>query len=140
MPPSVLPPDSSLAQLPGLEPDNLAQLQALGLHTLQHLLAACTTPAARQTLASQLQVQEQRIRKWVALADLARLPSVGGDYCGLLLHAGIASSAQLASIQAPHLQRQILKFQVATLRRRDLCPSIEQVQQWVAEARSLQRS
>ncbi len=137
MPPSVLPPDPSLAQLPGLSPDHLAQLQALGLDTIQNLLAACTTTDARQTLAGQLQIQEQQVRKWVALADLARLPSVGHDYCGLLLHAGIASSAQLATIQAPRLQRQILKFQVATLRRRDLCPSIGQVQQWVAEARRL---
>ncbi len=140
MPPSVLPPDPLLAQLPGLNADTLAQLQRLGLNTAGELCAACTSPAARQDLAGQLQIQEQQVRKWAALADLARLPSVGGEYCGLLLHSGVASSAQLARTQAPRLQRQILKFQVATLQRRDLCPSVGQIQRWVADAQRLSRA
>ncbi|NJL00648.1 MAG: DUF4332 domain-containing protein [Spirulinaceae cyanobacterium RM2_2_10] len=139
MPLSASSSEPPLAQLPGLSQANLEQLQALGLHTPAQLLAACTTPAARQDLAGQLQIQEQQVRKWAALADLARLPSVGCDYCGLLLHAGVASSAQLADSQVPNLQRQILKFQVATLRRRDLCPSLGQIQQWVTEAQGLKR-
>ncbi|NEO63853.1 MAG: DUF4332 domain-containing protein, partial [Moorea sp. SIO4G2] len=38
----------------------------------------------------------QYVNKWVALADLARIPSIGCQYCGLVLHAGICSLTQLA--------------------------------------------
>ncbi|MGH2413501.1 MAG: DUF4332 domain-containing protein [Microcystaceae cyanobacterium] len=35
------------------------------------------------------------------------------------------------------LHQQILRFQVATMQRQDLCPPVEVVQKWVQEARSL---
>jgi hypothetical protein len=86
-------------------------------------------------LATKLQVHIQYVNKWVALADLARIPSAGTQYCGLLLHAGIASVMQLTTTPPHRLHKQILRLQVATLQRRDLCPPVEQVQQWVEQAK-----
>jgi hypothetical protein len=129
-----------IAQLPGLNPQDQAQLDACGIQTTRQLLQRTQTPAQRQALATQLQTRTQRINKWVALADLAQLPAVGCDYCGLLLHAGVSSVAQLAEISLPHLHRQILKLQVAMMQRPDLCPSVDQVGQWIAEAQRFQQS
>lgn len=95
------------------------------------------TPADRLILANQLQIHLQHVNKWVALADLARIPSVGTQYCGLLLHAGIASVAQLAATSIHRLHQQLLRLVVATMQRRDLCPSVEQVQQWSQEAKRI---
>ena len=75
--------------------------------------------------------------KWVALADLARIPSVGCQYCGVLLHVGIISVGQLAQTPLPRLHQQILQLQVATTQRRDLCPSRSEMQVWINQARSL---
>ncbi|MEO0969399.1 MAG: DUF4332 domain-containing protein, partial [Cyanobacteria bacterium J06639_18] len=76
------------------------------------------------------------VNKWVALADLARIPSVGLQYCGLLLHAGVVSAAHLATIPPYRLHKQILRLQVATMQRRDLCPAVEEVQQWIQQAKT----
>ncbi len=126
-----------IEQLPGLSQAEQKQLKASGILTTQDLLERAKTPELKQALANELQLNIKYINKWVALADLARVPSVGCDYCGLILHAGIASVSQLSQTLAPRLHRQILKLQVATMQRNDLCPPVEKVQQWVKEARSL---
>ena len=85
-------------------------------------------------MASKLQLHLQYVNKWIALADLARIPSVGTQYCGLLLHTGMISVAQLAQTPTHRLHQQTLRLQVATLQRRDLCPAIELVKQWSQQA------
>jgi Domain of unknown function (DUF4332) len=125
--------DWSIEQLPGLS----KELQNCGITTTAMLVKQGKTPASRLALANKLQIHLQHVNKWVALADLARIPSVGCQYCGLLLHAGIISVALLAQIPNHKLHGQILRFQVATMQRRDLCPSVELVQQWCQEAQIL---
>ena len=127
----------SIEQLAGLSKENQLQLLELGIKTTGELLQIAKTPTARLELANRLQLHIQYINKWVALADLARIPSVGCQYCGLLLHAGIASVSQLAQTPIHRLHPQILRLQVATMQRKDLCPSVEQVQQWIKQANNL---
>ena len=129
--------DWSIEQLPGLSQQERSQLQECGITTTKELLGEANTPPAKFALANKLHVHIQYVNKWVALADLARIPSVGCQYCGLLLHAGIASAAQLAQTPIHRLHQQILRLQVATMQRRDLCPAIEQVQQWIQEAQTI---
>ncbi len=127
----------ALSQLPGISALDIQNLQELGISTTQQLLRQAHTPVQQRTLAAKLQLHEHHIQKWVALADLARVPSVGDEFCGLLLHAGVTSTLRLAQASPQHLHRQILRLHVATLSRRDLSPAIAQVTQWVAEARQL---
>lgn len=129
--------DWSIEQLPGLSDRDRSQLQDLGITTTRQLLQKASTPASRQALANQLQIKSQYVNKWVALADLARVPGIGCQYCGLLLHAGIGSVAQLAQTPAHRLHQQILRLQVATMQRRDLCPPVEEVAAWIKQAREL---
>ena len=127
----------SIEQLAGLSKENQLQLLELGIKTTGELLQIAKTPTARLELANRLQLHIQYINKWVALADLARIPSVGCQYCGLLLHAGIASVSQLAQTPIHRLHPQILRLQVATMQRKDLCPSVDQVQLWIQQANNL---
>jgi predicted flap endonuclease-1-like 5' DNA nuclease len=131
--------DWPISQLPGLSIAEQTQLQDAGINTTNALVKAGKTPAAKLALASKLQVNINYVNKWVALADLARIPSVGTQYCGLLLHAGVISVAQLAQIPTHRLHKQVMRLQVATLQRRDLCPTVELVQQWSQQAQSLAR-
>lgn len=121
-------------RLPGLSPQDCAQLLECGITTTGQLMVKAGTKANRQLLANQLQRPVQYVNKWVAMADLARLPGVGCEYCGLLLHAGVASVHQLAQISAHRLHQQILRLQVATMQRRDLCPSVDRVSEWIQQA------
>jgi hypothetical protein len=127
----------TIDRLPGLSDREQARLKSCGIHSTGQLLQQSQTPAQRQSLAARLQVHVQYVNKWSALANLAQIPSVGCDYCGLLLHAGISSPTQLAQTSLPRLHRQILKLQVATMQRQDLCPSLDQVSTWIDEARQL---
>lgn len=127
----------SIEQLPGLSQQEQIGLQNCGITTTGDLLRKANTPAAKQELANQLQVNLQNVNKWVALADLARIPSVGCEYCGVLLHSGVASASQLRQIPIYKLHRQVLRLQVTTTRRKDLCPSVEVVQKWIQQAKLL---
>ncbi len=129
--------DWAIALLPGLSTDDHTRLIACGIHTTLQLFNQGKTAETRNQLAGQLQIPIRHVNKWVALADLARIPGVGCQYCGLLLHAGVASPTQLAQTPLDRLHRQMLKLQVATLQRRDLCPEIGEVEQWSRQARML---
>jgi hypothetical protein len=129
--------DWPIEQLPGLSQEEQSQLQNYGIKTTGGLVKQGKTPQDRLVLANKLQVHLQYVNKWIALADLARVPSVGTQYCGLILHAGIGSVAQLAQTPTHRLHQQIMRLQVATMQRRDLCPAIEQVQQWSQQAKIL---
>lgn len=127
----------AIADLPGISAEQQRLLQAQGITTTHQLLLATRTPAAKQQLAAQLKIHPQYIAKWVALADLARIPTVGVQYCGLILHGGVASVQQLAQTPFSRLHQNIVKLQVAHFQRRDLVPALSLVKQWVSEAQQL---
>ncbi len=129
--------DWSIEQLPGLSDQDQSKLREAGIATTGQLLQKASTESSRQALANQLQIKCQYVNKWVALADLARIPGIGCQYCGLLLHAGICSVTQLAQTPAYKLHQQILRLQVATMQRRDLCPQVDEVAGWIKQARNL---
>ena len=127
--------DWPIAHLPGLSKGNQSQLEECSITTTGQLIRMTKTQAAKALLAHQLQINIQYINKWAAMANLARIPSVGCQYCGLLLHAGVASPAQLAQMPVERLHQQILRLHVATMQRNDLTPSVDRVQKWVQQAR-----
>jgi len=126
-----------IEQLPNLSPQDSEKLKSCGIETTSQLLQQASSLSQKQSLSARLEVHIQHIHKWVALADLSRIPSVGRQYCGLLLHTGVCSAAQLAQMNTQDLQRQVLRFQAATLQRRDLCPDAGQIATWIYEAKRL---
>lgn len=125
-----------IEQLPGLDEPDLKALKQQGIANTGALLAAARS-MHQQQLAAKFQVHPQRLRKWIALAELAQVPGVGIQHCGLLLHAGVSSCAQLALMPASRLHKNLLRLQVALLQKRDLCPSVGEVTQWIQQARNL---
>jgi hypothetical protein len=123
--------------LPGLSKEEQSRLEDCGITTTTVLLKYGKTPEKRLELANKLQINLQYVNKWLALADLARIPNVGTQYCGLLLHAGIGSVAQLAMVPVARLHKQILRLQVSTMQRRDLCPPVEEMQIWCQQAQKI---
>jgi predicted flap endonuclease-1-like 5' DNA nuclease len=129
--------DWSIGDLPGLSAPDKALLEQLGITTTAELLESTPDAASKQQLAVKLGTKIQFVNKLVALADLARLPGVGCEYNGLLLHTGVISVKQLAQMPAHRLHQQLLRLQVATLQRRDLCPNLDRVQTWVKQAQAM---
>lgn len=123
--------------LPGLMLPEQKLLKAQGIENTLDLLKQTPTLKSKIELAGKLKLHQKHLNKWIALADLARIPSVGSQYCGLLLHAGIASVGQLAQTPFHRLHRQIVRLQVTTIGRQDLTPPVSLVKQWVEEAKIL---
>jgi predicted flap endonuclease-1-like 5' DNA nuclease len=129
--------DWPIGDLPGLQAYERTALINLGITTTRELLALAPDATTKQELATNLGTKIQYVNKLVALADLARLPGVGCQYNGLLLHTGIISVNQLALMPAHRIHQQLLKLHVATIQRRDLCPGLAQVQGWIKQAQVL---
>ncbi len=123
--------------LPGLSHADADALKACGITSTLQLLQQTMTVARREALLAQIHCHSKYVSKWSALADLARIPGVGCDYCGLLLHAGIGSTLQLSQASVHRLHPQLLRLHVATMQRRDLCPTVQQVTQWIFRAGQL---
>jgi hypothetical protein len=126
-----------IGQLPGLSAVEQKQLTAGGICSTADLLGQTQSPSQRQAFSQKLGLHLKSVGKWVALADLARVPGVGCDYCGLLLHSGIGSVAHLAEASAHQLHPQVMRLYVATLQRRDLTPTVSQVAHWIERAKQL---
>jgi hypothetical protein len=141
--PPIAPPIPSqgwpLSQLPGLSAQDYQKLYDVEIESTVDLLKRTQTLAKQRYLAEKLKLSDRWVRKWMALAELSHLKSVGCQYCGLLLHAGVTSVAQLATMSPSMLHRHILRLQVSTTQRRDLCPNAGVVMQWIQEAKLAQR-
>ncbi|NMF82894.1 DUF4332 domain-containing protein [Nodosilinea sp. P-1105] len=129
--------DYPLQNLPGLSTEHQTALANLGFSTTTQLYRFGQSPSHQAALAQQLRLPLRYVKKWVILADLARVPTVGCEFNGLLLHAGITSPEQLAQTSAQTLAVQVKRLHVATLRRNDLSPTPDQVKLWITNARVL---
>ncbi|MGF1569898.1 MAG: DUF4332 domain-containing protein [Nodosilinea sp.] len=126
-----------VTDLPGLSPAHGAALAQLKLTTIDQLYRYGQSAERCQGLATRLQVPRRYVTKWVVLAGLARVPGVGCDFNGLLLHAGLISVEQLATSSPQTLYTQVKRLHVATLQRADLCPTPDQVNLWIQNARAV---
>lgn len=127
-----------IENLPGISSIDVKNLKSLGINTNLELLKFTANGQKQRELALKVGVNPKNILKWVALADLSRVESVGSQYCGLILHSGILSTVQLSQVYPSQLHQQVLRLQVATLRRKDLCPSLSLVQTWIRQARKIE--
>ena len=127
----------SIDKLPGISQKDQNLLTSNGIHNTQDLLTQVRTTQDRYTLASKLQIHLKYINKWSALADLARVPTVGWEHCGALLHCGIGSVAQLKQTSFSKLYSHVKRLYVANTRNKNLSPSVEQVKQWIEQAKLL---
>lgn len=127
-----------ISELPGLGTDNIKLLNKCGIENTQQLLTRGSNNANKIALSNQLGINIRDISKWVAMSDLARVPSIGYQYCGVLLHSGVSSVNQLSQMSIQQLHKQILRLYVGTWQSRQLCPSVDVIHTWIKQAKILQ--
>ncbi len=112
------------------------RLRELGITTTLDLLEAGNDPEQREAIAETTGVAPFVVRKWVSMADLLRVPGVGGREAELLEAAGILSVPQLARQEAFALAHALSEIN-AREHRAPEAPTVEQVRVWIAAAREL---
>ncbi len=126
-----------IQRLPGLSDAQVKSLNDCGITTTFDLLRRGNTLSQRQQLSGQLNTNIKYINKWAALANLARIPGVGYQYCGLLLNAGVSTPQQLSGMTVQRLHPLLRRLQVQLLNRADLAPNTGQVATWIRQAQQM---
>jgi predicted flap endonuclease-1-like 5' DNA nuclease len=122
----------------GVGPSYANKLSGAGVGSVEDLLGKGGKRAGRKTLAEAVGVSEQRILEWVNRADLIRIKGVGSELSDLLEAAGVDSSVELARRTPGNLHAKLVEINAAKQLVRQL-PSEQQVQAWIAEAKTLPR-
>ena len=125
-----------IAEIKSLSAAAKTKLAALGIGTVQELIARAGAGSQRTSLARELGVEVSQVTEWVNRADLMRLVGVGTEYANLLEEAGVDSCKELQHRVPQNLWEKLTETnQARQVTKRT--PSLGQVQGWVAEAKTL---
>ena len=114
------------------------KLEAAGVVTTDHLLERGASPNGRADLEAATGIGHALILKWVNRVDLYRIKGIGSEYSDLLELAGVDTVPELAQRNPANLTETLAEANAARSLVRKL-PTVDQVADWVAQAKSLPR-
>jgi predicted flap endonuclease-1-like 5' DNA nuclease len=112
------------------------KLKEIGITSTSLLLEKGATKKGRIQIATESDISEKLILKWVNHVDLMRIKGIGGEYAELLEAAGVDTVPELATRKAENLFSKILEVNETKKLVRKL-PVLTQVEDWVAQAKEL---
>lgn len=127
------------AELKGITVDLAARLKDHGLKDSEAFLAAAKTPKARQELATKTGASAHEILQLANRADLARIKGVAGVFADLLEESGVDTVKELAQRVPANLHAKLEEVNAAKKIAGRL-PRLEEVEDWVAQAKSLPKT
>ncbi|MFH1086398.1 MAG: DUF4332 domain-containing protein [Chloroflexota bacterium] len=129
---------TKLATIEGIGPAYQQKLEESGVKSVEALRETCANPKGRQELADKSGISPKLILEWANRADLFRIKGVGEEYSDLLEVAGVDTVAELAQRNAENLYAKLKESNAAKKLVRKL-PSLDQVKDWVEQAKILPR-
>lgn len=126
--------NDSLSTIPGMEPEVRRGLEEQGIDTIVQLLEQTMTKESRADLAHKATITTHQLKTLVDRADLMRLQGIGGDRATLLEEAGVAGCKDLQHRNPEHLHATLTDWYKRGMAASPL-PTLDQVTQWIAEAK-----
>jgi predicted flap endonuclease-1-like 5' DNA nuclease len=129
----------SIEKIEGIGSVNAKKLAKAGVRGVGGLLTKGATPKGREEVAAASGLSTAVILKWVNMADLFRIKGIGTQYSELLEAAGVDTVKELAQRNADNLHTAMIE----TNNRKKLVrqvPALENVRDWVAQAKKLPRA
>ncbi len=126
----------SIDTIEGIGPANRDKLRAAGIKTTDALLKLCCDKKGRKAAAEKSGCSEGQLLKWVNMADLMRIKGVGEEYSELLEAAGVDTVKELRNRNAENLTQAMADTNAKKKLVRSI-PSLKQVTNWVAQAKTL---
>ena len=130
---------AQILDIEGIGPLVGEKLMKAGVKTTQALLKKGASPQGRSILAQATGLSEARLLEWINHADLFRIKGVGEEYSDLLEAAGVDTVPELAQRNPQNLHAKLVEVNQQKSLVRQL-PSLQQVENWVAQAKSLPRA
>jgi len=126
-----------MTTLHGVSAKLISLMEDEGLERANKFLAAVAQPKDRKALAEKWGVDARTLLELGNRADLARIKGIGAVYSDLLEFAGVDTVVELSKRNPENLYDKI--EEVAAKHHVQRLPRLEQVQDWVAQAKSLDR-
>jgi len=127
-----------ISELEGITAEVAAALQSAGLNDSAKLLVAAAHPKDRAELAAKLGIEERAVLELANRSDLARIKGIGKVYSDMLEFAGVDTVMELQNRNPDNLYDKIKS--VADEHHVQRPPTREQVHDWVAQAKALERA
>ena len=129
---------TKVIDIEGIGPIYAERLNGAGIQYVHELLERGATQTGRDDLAETTDIPYTLILEWVNLADLFRIKGIGEEWSDLLEEAGVDTVVELAQRNPVNLHSTIVDVNAANeLVRRT--PSLEQVEDWIEQAKQLPR-
>lgn len=129
---------TTLLEIEGIGEVYAGKLKEVGIVTLEALLEKGSTPQGRAELAEKTGISATLLLRWINRADLFRIKGIGEEYADLLEVAGVDTVPDLAQRNPDNLLQKLTAVNEEKKRVRRL-PNLEQVKQWVEQAKELPR-
>ena len=129
---------ANIVDVEGIGEVYAAKLQAAGVNTTEELLEGGASAQGRDQLAEATGLDASQILEWVNHCDLMRIKGVGEEYSDLLEAAGVDTVVELATRVPANLHKKMEEVDAD----KDLVramPSLSDVEDWVAQAKELDR-
>lgn len=118
-------------EVEGIGPSYGKQLRNMGIDTTCNMVRAFFDNDENiKKAAKSIKVQPEAIKAWTSMADLMKLPGVGGQYAELMQVVGISSREELANANASALYNKMVDFNQKSPIVPDV-PSLETLSQWI---------
>jgi small subunit ribosomal protein S1 len=129
---------SNLEYVEGIGPVYAAKLNAIGISNVLDLLEKGAFPKGREEITEATGISHDLVLKWVNHIDLFRIKGVGSEYADLLEVAGVDTVVELATRNPENLFATLESSNAEKKLVRKL-PVLNQVQDWVEQAKGLPR-
>ncbi|PID46056.1 MAG: ferredoxin [Proteobacteria bacterium] len=129
---------AKLSEIKGITIRVSYAFEAQGIKTVEAFLESCSTRKGREQLAESTGLSPKDILTWANRADLARIKGIATQNADLLEAAGVDTVPELAQRNPDNLYAAILeennKHRIVSK-----MASLNQVKDWVAQAKELPR-
>jgi predicted flap endonuclease-1-like 5' DNA nuclease len=127
-----------ISKLRGITDQLRSKLKRQGITYTDQLVEAAGRASERRDLAARSGIEAATLGRLVCRADLTRIKGIGAIFADMLEMLGVDRMARLAQ-QEPGELHQALSQLNATQRLARRAPTPEEVQDWIAQARTLPR-
>ncbi len=125
-----------ISEIEGIGPAYAEKLVAAGIKTTDDLLAKCSAPSGRKTVAEATGMGESTILKWTNMADLMRISGIGPQFSELLKATGVDTVKELRNRKADNLAASMAKVNGEKKLARTSPPAAT-VTKWVEAAKKM---
>ena len=125
-----------ISDIEGIGPKLSIKLERVGITNLDSLLQACATKKGREEVSLKTGITEEKLHRWVNMADLYRIQGIGIEYTELLEAAGVDALDELKTANPQWLHERMKKINSSKKFVLQV-PSLEEIGKFIEQARSM---